>query len=53
MVQLDELLSDGELAPSFLITHTFGLPDFRLALETLRNPPPGEARRKVMVVLRD
>jgi 2-desacetyl-2-hydroxyethyl bacteriochlorophyllide A dehydrogenase len=44
-------LNSGELTPSFLITHTFGIDDYRDALETLRNPPDGVARGKVMMLL--
>jgi 2-desacetyl-2-hydroxyethyl bacteriochlorophyllide A dehydrogenase len=44
-------LNSGDLTPSFLITHTFGIDDYLEALETLRNPPPDLARGKVMMVL--
>lgn len=44
-------LNSGALTPSFLITHTFVIDDYLEALETLRNPPSGVARGKVMVLL--
>ena len=45
------LLNDGEITPSFLVTHTFGIDDFDHAIETLRTPPPEAARGKVMMLL--
>jgi 2-desacetyl-2-hydroxyethyl bacteriochlorophyllide A dehydrogenase len=47
------LLNDGQVTPSFLVTHTFGLNDYEQALSTLRHPPADEARGKVMVMVRD
>jgi 2-desacetyl-2-hydroxyethyl bacteriochlorophyllide A dehydrogenase len=46
-------LNNGDLTPSFLITHTFDLDDYLQALETLRNPPPNAPRGKVMILLND
>jgi threonine dehydrogenase-like Zn-dependent dehydrogenase len=45
------LLNAGDLNPSFLVTHTFGLLDFERAIETLRHAPSGVARGKIMVTL--
>jgi threonine dehydrogenase-like Zn-dependent dehydrogenase len=45
------LLNDGEITPSFLVTHTFGIDDFDHAIDTLRSPAPGAARGKVMMLL--
>lgn len=47
------LLNEGEAAPSFLVTHTFGLGEYEQALDALRHPPADEARGKVMVMVRD
>jgi len=46
-----QLLNDGEVHPSFLITHRFALDEWARAIETLRSSSPHEPRGKVMLAV--
>jgi 2-desacetyl-2-hydroxyethyl bacteriochlorophyllide A dehydrogenase len=48
-----KLLNDGELTPSFLVTHSFVIDDYEEALNALRHPSADEPRGKVMMLLND
>ena len=46
-----DLLNDGTLSPSFLVTHTYTLDEYAEALSTLRTPSADEPRGKVLILL--
>jgi 2-desacetyl-2-hydroxyethyl bacteriochlorophyllide A dehydrogenase len=46
-----QMLNDGEVHPSFLVTHRFTLDEWALAVETLRSAPPDQPRGKVMLTM--
>jgi threonine dehydrogenase-like Zn-dependent dehydrogenase len=46
-----ELLNEGALAPSFLVTHTYPLEQYGDALAMLRTPPADVPRGKVLILL--
>ena len=45
------LLNEGSLRPGFLVTHRFGLEDWREALDTLAHVPVDQPRGKVVIEL--
>jgi threonine dehydrogenase-like Zn-dependent dehydrogenase len=46
-----DLLNDGTLSPSLLVTHTYTLDEYAEALSTLRTPSADEPRGKVLILL--